>query len=214
MEHEAVQRNGNTVAVAEKQYTSGEMMHTKRFYFLFLTMLFGLIPYFMVSPVSQTHQMSLGIPSSVAVSAVMIGSIVNASTRLVLPTLADKVGRVVCIKAVLLISMVAMAVLALTSSYSVTAAIVIIYGCYGGIMGSFPSLTSSIFGIRHSGENYGYVMLGIVIVTIGIPILTEFMTRSGLQMQMVFAVGVVFAIMSFVCLNVLEKELEKMKAKK
>ena len=214
MEHDAAQQDGNAAAAAGKQYTSGEMMHTKRFYFLFLAMLFGLVPYFMISPVSQTHQMSLGISANVAVSAVMIGSIVNASTRLVLPTLADKVGRVVCIKAALLISTAAMVVLALTSSYAVTVAIVIIYGCYGGIMGSFPSFTSSIFGIKHSGENYGYVMFGIVIVTLGVPILTEFITGSGFQMQMVFAVGAVFAMMSFVCLNVLEKELKRISAKR
>ena len=204
MEQEAAQKSGNSAAVAQKQYTSGEMMHTKSFYFLLATMLFGLISYFLVSPVSQTHQLSLGIPSAVAVSAVMIGSIVNASTRLVLPTLADKVGRVVCIKVVLMVSIVAMAVLALTSSYSVTVAIVIMYGCYGGIMGSFPSFTSSIFGIKHSGENYGYVMFGIVIATIGAPALTGFMTGRGLQMQMVFAV------VSLVCLSFLEKELKKM----
>lgn len=210
MEQEAAQKSGNTAAVAQKQYTSGEMMHTKSFYFLLATMLFGLISYFLVSPVSQTHQLSLGIPSAVAVSAVMIGSIVNASTRLVLPTLADKVGRVVCIKVVLMVSIVAMAVLALTSSYSVTVAIVIMYGCYGGIMGSFPSFTSSIFGIKHSGENYGYVMFGIVIATIGAPALTGFMTGRGLQMQMVFAVGAGFAVIALVCLSFLEKELKKM----
>ena len=34
------------------------------------------------------------------------------------------------------------------------------YGCYGGIMGSFPSFTSSLFGIEHTGENYGFVMPG------------------------------------------------------
>lgn len=210
MEQEAAQKSGNTAAVAQKQYTSGEMMHTKSFYFLLATMLFGLISYFLVSPVSQTHQMSLGIPSAVAVSAVMIGSIVNASTRLVLPTLADKVGRAVCIKVVLMVSIVAMSVLALTSSYAVTVAIVIMYGCYGGIMGSFPSFTSSIFGIRHSGENYGYVMFGIVIATIGAPILTGFMTAKGLPMQVVFAAGAVFAVIALVCLRFLEKELKKM----
>lgn len=210
MEQEAALKSGNTAAVAQEQYTSGEMMHTKSFYFLLATMLFGLISYFLVSPVSQTHQLSLGIPSAVAVSAVMIGSIVNASTRLVLPTLADKVGRVVCIKVVLMVSIVAMAVLALTSSYSVTVAIVIMYGCYGGIMGSFPSFTSSIFGIKHSGENYGYVMFGIVIATIGAPALTGFMTGRGLSMQMVFAVGAGFAVIALVCLSFLEKELKKM----
>ena len=91
-----------------KQYTSGEMMRTKNFYLLLATMFFGLTSYFMVSPVSQTYQIDLGIPSAVAVSAVMLGSIVNAGARLVLPTLADKVGRIVCIKGVLIVAVIAM----------------------------------------------------------------------------------------------------------
>ena len=141
--------NGNAEAQAEqKQYTSAEMMKTKNFYLLLATMLFGLISYFLVSPVSQTYQIELGIPSAIAVSAVMIGSIVNAGTRLVLPTLSDKIGRVGCIKGVLAVSVVAMAVLTFTRSYTVTAAIILMYGCYGGIMGSFPSFTSSIFWNR------------------------------------------------------------------
>ena len=79
-----------------------------------------------------------------------------------LPTLADKAGRIVCIKGVLIVAVIAMGVLAVSRSLAVTVAIVLMYGCYGGIMGSFPSLTSSIFGMKHTGENYGFVMFGIV----------------------------------------------------
>lgn len=198
---------GTKTEVSCRQYTSREMMHTKRFYFLLATMLFGLISYFLVSPVSQTYQTGLGIPSIVAVSAVMFGSIVNAGTRLVLPTLADKVGRVICIKGVLIVSIIAMAVLALTSTYTVTVAIVVMHGCYGGIMGSFPSFTSSIFGMKHSGENYGYVMFGIVIATIGAPALTALMTGNGLEQKAVFGAGAVFAAIALLSLKCLEKEL-------
>ncbi len=75
---------------------------------------------------------------------------VNAGARLVLPTLADKVGRIVCIKGVLIVAVIAMGVLAVSRSLAVTVAVVLMYGCYGGIMGSFPSLTSSIFGMKHT----------------------------------------------------------------
>lgn len=201
--------NEGTAAAGEKQYTSAEMMRTKRFYLLLATMLFGLMSYFLVSPVSQTYQTGIGIPASAAVSAVMFGSVVNALTRLILPTLADKVGRVVCIKMVLAVSVVAMLMLVFTKSYAVTAAVVMMYGCYGGIMGSFPSFTSSIFGLEHSGENYGYVMFGIVIATIGAPALTAFITGKGMGMQSVFAAGAVFAVIAFLCLRFLEKELRK-----
>lgn len=210
-EAEISAKNGNMVASASgKQYTSGEMMRTKSFYLLLATMLFGLISYFMLSPVSQTYQIEMGIPASAAVSAVMFGSIMNAGTRLVLPTLSDKVGRIVCIRGVLIVSVAAMLVLSISRSYAVTVAIIVMYGCYGGIMGSFPSFTSSVFGIEHSGENYGFVMFGIVIATFGAPVITSLITGKGYGMRMVFAIGVIFEAIAFVCLQMLGRELKRM----
>lgn len=205
-----LQKSGNSLG-SVKQYTSFEMMRTKSFYLLLATMLFGLLSYFMLSPVSQTYQTGLGIPSAVAVSAVMIGSVANAGTRLILPTLADKAGRAVCIKGVLLVSVAAMAVLGFGSSYAVTVAIVVMYGCYGGIMGSFPSFTSEIYGIEHSGENYGYVMFGIVIATVAAPVITGMAAKQGLGLQAVFAIGTVFAAAAFGCMVLLKRELDKTK---
>ena len=207
--------NGNTEAQTEqKQYTSAEMMKTKNFYLLLATMLFGLISYFLVSPVSQTYQIELGIPSAIAVSAVMIGSIVNAGTRLVLPTLADKVGRIVCIKGVLIVAVIALGVLAVSRSLAVTVAVVLMYGCYGGIMGSFPSLTSSIFGMKHTGENYGFVMFGIVFATFGAPAISGLVSSKGYEMNVVFGIGAVFAVIAFVCLTLLGQNLVKEHAEK
>ncbi len=203
---------GQASVATQKQYTSSEMMRTKNFYLLLGTMLFGLISYFMVSPVSQTYQIELGIPSALAVSAVMVGSIVNAGARLVLPTVSDKIGRIGCIKGVLIVAMAAMAVLAVSKSYAVTAAIVIMYGCYGGIMGSFPSFTSSIFGIEHTGENYGFVMFGIVIATFGAPAISGVVRQNGYGMNVVFGIGAGFAVAAFICLTLLGRNLAAEKA--
>lgn len=203
---------GQASVTTQKQYTSSEMMRTKNFYLLLGTMLFGLISYFMVSPVSQTYQIELGIPSALAVSAVMVGSIVNAGARLVLPTVSDKIGRIGCIKGVLIVAMAAMAVLAVSKSYAVTAAIVIMYGCYGGIMGSFPSFTSSIFGIEHTGENYGFVMFGIVIATFGAPAISGVVRQNGYGMNVVFGIGAGFAVAAFICLTLLGRNLAAEKA--
>lgn len=208
-ESQLTQRSG--ASAAQKQYTSSEMMKTKSFYLLLATMLFGLVSYFMLSPVSQTHQIELGIPARIAVSAVMIGSVVNAATRLILPTLADKVGHAMCVKGVLIASMAAMVVLSMSRSYAVTAAVVVMYGCYGGIMGSFPSFASSIFGIEHSGENYGFVMLGIVVATFAAPAITGLVTGQGYGMQTVFAIGTAFAAAAFICITLLKRQLGRMK---
>ncbi|MDC7290949.1 MFS transporter [Blautia schinkii] len=190
------------------QYTSGEMVRTKKFYYLLSTMLFGLISYLILSPLSQTVQIERGISASIAVSAVMIGSVCNAGTRLILPTLADKIGRIGCIKAVLLVSVAAMALLIVGPAPLTTVCVILMYGCYGGIMGSFPSLTSSIFGIRHSGENYGFVMIGIVIATFAAPAITGVVNSAGLDVNVAFAAGAVSAVLSFLSLLLLEREIK------
>lgn len=195
----------------QHQYTSGEMIRTKKFYLLVLAMLCGLMSYFMVSPVSQIIQSERGISVGIAASAVMFGSVVNAIVRLLLPTIADKAGRTRCVKGVTIVTIAAMILLVISKSYITTAAIIMMYGCYGGIMGSFPSLTSSIFGLRHSGENYGIVMSGIVIASLGAPAISGAITGAGSSMNTVFKVGVGFAAAAFVCIFLLEKELKKEK---
>lgn len=190
------------------QYTAKEMIKTKKFYFLMMTMMCGLISYFIVSPVSQIVQTERGISSVIAAGAVMAGSIVNAVARLCLPTMSDKVGRTKCIKGVIIVSIAAMCALVVSKSYITTAAIVLMYGCYGGIMGSFPSLTSSIFGLEHSGENYGIVMAGIVIACLGAPAISNAVSIRGYDVTVTFGIGVIFAAFALLFIILLERELK------
>lgn len=204
--------SGHTFALKEdsgKQYTSKEMMGTNKFYFMVLAMMCGLIPYYLISPISQTMLLDQGISATTAVGAVMCGSILNAATRLILPSIADHAGRINCVKVILYISLAAMLVLTFAEGYPAVAAVVIMYICFGGIMGNFPSLTSSIFGMEHFGENYGFVMMGMVIASMGTPVLSSLADRLGLGIHMVFGVGAILAFLSIVFLLVLEHEIKK-----
>lgn len=209
-EQARISQNGSKEDRKTRQYTASQMIRTKGFYFLLATMFLGLLSYFIISPVSQSHQIDLGIPASIAVSAVMAGSLINAGARLFLPALADKIGRIRCIRGVLMTAAAAMVVLSVSYSYAAVAAIVIMYGCYGGIMGIFPSFTSAVFGMEHSGENYGLVMLGIVFAALGAPIITSIVTGNGYGMHAVFAVSAVFAIAAIVFIQLLKRELSNM----
>lgn len=202
----------DTVVYPGKQYTSKEMLHTRKFYYLLAIMLFGLIPYLILSPLSQTVQMDRGITSAVAVSSVMIGSVCNAAARLLLPTAADKVGRTICLKFVLAAIVAAMLLLIMAPAAVTTACVVLMYACYGGIMGRFPSLASSIFGMEHSGENYGYVMFGIIVATLGAPVITNTVLNTGFDMNAVFGIGAVCGAAALAFLLLLEGELKKERA--
>ena len=192
-----------------RQYTSGEMLRTKKFYYLLAVMLFGLIPYLILSPLSQTVQMDRGIASSVAVTSVMAGSVCNAAARLLLPTAADKVGRTICLKGVLAAIVLAMILLITAPAPVTTVCVILMYACYGGIMGSFPSLASSIFGMEHSGENYGYVMFGIIVATLSAPAVTNSVLGAGMDINVVFAIGALGGGAALVFLLLLERELKK-----
>lgn len=191
-----------------RQYKAAEMLRTKMFYFVFLTMLFGLIPYLLVSPFSQTIQLERGIGASVAVLSVMAGSVFNAAARLAIPSIADKVGRIICVKVVLLAAAAAMLLLAGASPYITPAVVVLVYACYGGIMGSFPSLCSGLFGMKYSGENYGFVMFGIGAATLLSPVITNGTLKIGFTMETVFLIGAFCAVAAFISLMLLEKEID------
>lgn len=189
-----------------RQYTAAEMFRTKKFYYMLSTMLFGLIPYFLLSPISQVIQMEQGVSASVAVGAVMAGSVFNALTRLILPSAADKLGRIICLKGVLFLAIIAMGLLAALPSVMSTICVVLVYACYGGIMGSFPSLCSSIFGLRYSGENYGYVMFGMAAATLGTPAISSAVSNAGYGVSMSFMIGAVCAGVALIFLFLLEHE--------
>ena len=194
-----------------RQYTSAEMVKTRKFYYLLCTMMCGLMAYYLTSPLSQTLQTDRGISAALAVGSVMAGSILNAGMRLVLPSLSDKIGRIQCIKGVLLLSMAAMVFLITGQKILTTLAVILIYGCFGGIMGSFPSLASSIFGLRHSGQNYGIVMFGIVVVTALSPCITNLIAAGQYPVNTTFLIGFVFSAAAFLFLTRLEKEIKNEK---
>lgn len=204
-----ITRQDTSVSYGEqRQYTSAEMIKTKKFYYLLCTMMCGLMAYYLTSPLSQTLQIDRGVSAALAVGSVMAGSILNAGMRLVLPSLSDKIGRIQCIKGVILLSMTAMALLVTGQELLTTLAVILIYGCFGGIMGSFPSLSSSIFGLKHSGQNYGIIMFGIVVVTALSPCITNFIAARQYPVNMTFFIGFAFSAAAFVFLTRLEKEIK------
>lgn len=194
---------------AGQQYTSVQMIRTKKFYYLVATMMCGLMPYYLVSPISQTIQIERGILQAVAVGSVMAGSILNAGIRLILPTLEDRAGRITCIQGVLFVAMIAMLFLISGNNRLITMAIILAYGCFGGIMGSFPSLSSEVFGLRYAGQNYGIIMSGIIIVTITSPVISNMILIHELSEVVRFMTGFCFAVIALGFSMLLKKEINQ-----
>ncbi|MBU5437025.1 MFS transporter [Tissierella sp. MSJ-40] len=191
----------------KKQYTTKEMLRSKRYYLLAASMMCSLLAYFTISPISQILQMSRNVPENIAVMAIMIGSLANASARLIIPTLSDKIGRIKCLFFLVFVSLVSTGLLIVPGSYTTTIAIIAIYFCYGGILGIYPALTTALFGVKHGGENYGYVMIGLGIASVLSPILSAIIPIDLLNGKGLFMlIGIVESI-SIILVKKLQKEL-------
>lgn len=201
-------RENTAVQLVQQQYTAKEMLHTDKFFLLVATMAFSLIAYFLVSPISQSLQTERGVSANTAVIAVMIGSILNALARLILPAMADKIGRISCIRIVTIVSVAAMVSLTISSSYGTTIGVILMYGCYGGIMGNFPSFTSTIFGMKHSGENYGYVMSGVIVGVVAAPLISSLLANAEKGEKLLFIVGACCSVLAFITLMILDRRLK------
>ena len=162
-----------------------------------------------VQEISPQIQIERGILQAVAVGSVMAGSILNAGIRLILPTLADRAGRITCIQGVLFVAMIAMLFLLSGNNRLITMAIILAYGCFGGIMGSFPSLSSEVFGLRYAGQNYGIIMSGIIIVTITSPVISNMILIHGLSEVVRFMTGFCFAVIALGFSMLLKKEINQ-----
>ena len=51
--------------------------------------------------------------------------------------------------------------------------------------------------MKHTGENYGFVMFGIVFATFGAPAISGLVSSKGYEMNVVFGIGAVFAVIAF-----------------
>ncbi len=199
----------NKDASPKKQYSPAEMLRTPHFYLLLCIMMLGLVSYFLVSPVSQTLQTGRGIPDAVAVASVMAGSLSNASCRFILPTVADKAGRIKLLLIVIFAALAGVLLLVFAVSYQTTAAIIIIYACYGGVIGQFPSLTCSLFGTKYSGGNYGLVLIGFALAAILAPSITASAQGAGLPDSQTFAIGAACLALAAVLILLLNRLIKK-----
>ncbi len=144
-----------------KDYTSGEMLKTKQYWFLLIMYLFANMSGLMVighaSPISQEIA---GLTVAQAGAIVSVLSIANTIGRFLSGAASDKIGaqRVVTIiyviNAVLLLGLQMM-----TNFVAIALGIGGLAVCFGAMMGAYPSIVLDYFGVKHSSTNYAFIFL-------------------------------------------------------
>ncbi|HHY64135.1 MAG TPA: OFA family MFS transporter [Clostridiaceae bacterium] len=154
-----VKQQSGTPASTRKQYTTGEMLKTKEFYFLAFSMFFLLPAYFILNPLFISLGVERGLSESMATFGVMLTGIASASGRLLISWFSDFVGRKAGIATISLITLIAALVMIFAQGVLFLVCIAAIAFSFGGSASVYAATTADLFGTKHMGLNYGCVMI-------------------------------------------------------
>ena len=149
-----------TAAASEtKNYTTAEMLKTPRFYLILITFMLacmgGQMMMGFAKPIANAKDLA-----AVAAIAVLSITLMNSVGRLFWGMISDKLGRTNTVLVLLSGATVLPLFVNAVTGYWVFALIALFGFFYGGVIGTFPSLTADLFGAKHMATNYGCVLLG------------------------------------------------------
>jgi len=154
-------------------FTTKEMVQTRRFWILWITYFIGCAAGLMVimnlvniwqAQVASGFAKIAGIITAVQFSqilaqgtlAVMAVSILNSSGRIVWGLISDKMGREKTLMAIFALCGIALLILGGLNSFWSFAAVASLIGfCFGGFLALYPAITADYFGAKNIGANYG-----------------------------------------------------------
>ncbi len=180
-----------------KDFTQGEMLRTKSFYFITLGMMFGTSVYFILNPSFKTLSLERGLTDTEATLMIMLTGISNALGRLVFPLISDKFGRSFAGMLTLLITAIGAFLLIFAQSYSLMFVVIVIAFCYGGTSGVFPLITGKLFGLKNIGSNYGCVMVGFALSALLFPMILSFVENQFLLFAILGTVALIGTLLQF-----------------
>lgn len=167
----SVQERGGPASGLQKQYTTREMMKTKKFYIICVVMALAIPAYVLVNPLMKSLGMERGLTGGQALAGVVIASFANIIGRFVMPWLSDKVGCLIVIRAMYVAATISVLGLTVATGGLFILFISLICLMYGGVVSVFPVLVSENFGMKYQGMNFGAVMIGYGIVSVLCPYL-------------------------------------------
>ena len=136
------------------------MLRSRNFYLLWIAYFFGAMSGLMLISQLVPFATQAGI-GSVALIAMVVGALGNASGRILSGWMSDACGRLNVLRLMLFISAVAMPLLSLFSGHVVAfgAGVFVVYYCFGTLLAVFAATAADFYGTKHLGMNYGLLFL-------------------------------------------------------
>ena len=142
-----------------KSLTTAEMLKTPQFYLIIVSLMLACMGGLMMIGFAKPIGVAKGLSQAATIGVLAI-SMTNSAGRLLWGMISDKLGRINTVLILLSGTAVLSLLVNIATGYWVFVLIAFIGFFYGGILGTFPSLTADLFGAKHMAANYGFVLLG------------------------------------------------------
>lgn len=199
---------GKASACPRRQYTPREMLRTRRFYLIALSLFFVLPAYFILNPLFVSLGIERGLSESLAVMGVMITGICSASGRLAITWMSDHIGRMVSLLLIIGLTSLGVLLAILAEGMLFVACLAMIAFAFGGAAGIYATVTSDHFGTENMGSNYGFVMLGFGASALVFPFVSNIVAADG-DYTMAFVICALTCVASLICILLLRSETER-----
>lgn len=193
------------IPTTSKQYTVRDMVRTKQYYILAITFMLAVPAYFLINPMLMSLGVERGLTTKIALLGVMLVSIMNTTGRLVTPWLSDRIGRKLLLMFLFLFSTFSISLLTIASGNGFLILVSCIAFTYGGFMGMYPTVSADYFGVKNAGINYGVVMLGYAMSSIGCPYLVRAVQTMPMGTAFSFVIAAGANVVGFILLLGLKK---------
>ncbi len=187
----------------QKQYTPSEMVRTRSFYLIFISLFFVLPAYFILNPILVDLGSERGI--EMASIAVMLTGLFSALGRLLITWLSDRIGRMNGLFTIILMTAIGIAVLTFAEGILFLACVALVAFAFGGASGVYAATTADHFGTQNMGTNYGIIALALGASALIFNIVSKMISGNG-DYTLSFTIAAITCIIAFICVVLLRRE--------
>ena len=203
------ERRGVKVVQDSGSHSIGEAVRDPRFWFMCSALFFGTAANMIINPRVMTLAYLRDIPDWQATFTVQLVGISSALSRLILPTLSDKISRSKTIFVMTIVMMAASFLMTFAGGVLYSIAIFFIVFAYSGPAGIYPAMSGDAFGMKNMSSIFGlaFLCIGLSSITFGtwLPrVLNPDAAVTG-DYKLIFIVGAVVNVIPMVCMLIYDR---------
>ncbi|MDR0491844.1 MAG: MFS transporter [Oscillospiraceae bacterium] len=198
-------------------YSLLEAVRDPRFWFMCTGLFFLTATYFIINPIVKTLAVFRDVSDSQATITYSLIGVASAASRLILPTLSDKLGRAKSIFAMTIVMMVSSLLMIFAKGALYSIVVFLITFAYSGPSGIYPVMTGEAFGMKNAGAIFGLSFISLGLSSFVFNLLSVIINGDGAvtgDYTLTFIIGAAVNIIPFICLFIYDKVGKKKDAQR